>query len=138
MFFFPISVLKSNGFCQRFAEYLQIFRPKCGHAAELRTLRILNCSLSSVIRKARKPFLCHQACEPSQKKIYIYIYIPTYLPYLMFFQPLPEPHNYFYLALALKLPENRVVFKPEAVEKKWKKRRCGIIPDTNYTKVDCV
>ena len=39
-----------------------------------------------------------------------------------------------YPLLALKLPENQVVFKTGSV----KKRRCGIIPDTNYTNVDCV
>ena len=44
-----------------------------------------------------------------------------------------------YPLLALKWPENRVVFKTGSVQKKRrKKRRCGIIPDTNYTNVDCV
>ena len=51
-----------------------------------------------------------------------------------------------YPLLALKLPKSRVVFKtgsckkkgkkfskPEAVKKKVKKRRSGIIPDTNRT-----
>ena len=38
-----------------------------------------------------------------------------------------------YPLLALKLPKNLVVFKTESSEKKGKKRRYGIIPDTNYT-----
>ena len=42
-----------------------------------------------------------------------------------------------YLFLALKLPENQVVFKPKAFKKKGKKRCCGIIPDTNYTNIEC-
>ena len=42
-----------------------------------------------------------------------------------------------YPLLALKLSENRVVFKTGSVKKKEKKRRCGIIPDKNYTNVVC-
>ena len=43
-----------------------------------------------------------------------------------------------YPLLALKLPKNRVVFKTRSFKKKGKKRRCGIIPDMNYTNLDCV
>ena len=43
-----------------------------------------------------------------------------------------------YPLLALKLPESWVVFKTKSGKKKGKKRRSGIIPDTNYTNVDCV
>ena len=42
-----------------------------------------------------------------------------------------------YTLFALKLLENRVVFKTRSGKKR-KKRRCGIIPDTNYTNVDYV
>ena len=42
-----------------------------------------------------------------------------------------------YPLLTSKLPENRSFSKPEAVKKK-EKRRCDIIPDTNYTNIDCV
>ena len=42
-----------------------------------------------------------------------------------------------YPLLALKLPKNRVVFKTGSGKKR-KKRCCGIIPDMNYTNVDCV
>ena len=36
---------------------LNIFRPRCEHAAELRTFKILNCSLS--FEKLESRFLCH-------------------------------------------------------------------------------
>ena len=42
-----------------------------------------------------------------------------------------------YPLLALKFPKSRVVFKTGSGKKR-KKRRGGIIPDTNYTNVDCV
>ena len=73
---------------------LNIFRPKCEHAAELRTFRILNCS------QLESRFLSIQHVSHRKKKKKKKI---TYLPYLMFFQPLPEPHNYFFLALAKML-----------------------------------
>ena len=66
---------------------LNIFRPKCKHAAELWTFRILKCSqLES--RFFVIQYVSHRCDDPKKKK--------TYLPYLMLFQPLPEPHNYFF------------------------------------------
>ena len=46
-------------------------------------------------------------------------------------------HCLLTFSLALKLPENGVVFKTGSV-KKGEKRHCGIIPDLNYTNVNGV
>ena len=88
-FFFPISALKVM---DSVSVLLNIFRPKCEQAAELRTFRILNCSLS--YGKLESRFFFYVIQHVSDRKIE-----NTYLPYLMFFQPLPEPHIFF---LALK------------------------------------
>ena len=54
--FFPISVLKVM---DSVSVLLNIFKPKCEHAAEHWTFKILKCSLS--FKKLESCFLCHPA-----------------------------------------------------------------------------
>ena len=57
------------------------------------------------------------------------------LPYVSSSHTFPMCHQARLLALIL--PKNRVVFKTRSGKNR-KKRRCGIIPDTNYTNIACV
>ena len=84
-FFFPhfcIKVMDSVSLL------LNIFTPKCEHAAELRTFRILNCSqLES--RFIVIQHVSHRKKKKGKKN--------TYLPYLMFFSRYPNHTINFFL-----------------------------------------